>query len=949
MTATHVPIGSAPGLGWRGTEPPSRQRVTTRAGSRPVLLERDHELELVDHVLEAARAGKGSLLFIGGSLGIGKSELLNACAQRARWAGLRVLRASCAEQERDFEFGVVRQLLDPALFSAADQREPASVARHDVHPLIAEMSVEQPLLIVVDDLHAADTASLACLSYLSRRVSRHPVAIAVSVLDGDPGADRLPVREIRESAAHSPRPEPLSTAAVRALVRGELGDEADDELVTACAESSAGNPLFLMSMVSEVKATGRSTGAVKRPAGLRERLVSCLSSQPAAVHRLIQTTAVLGESADTELVGRVAGLDECQHVRAVRVVRRLGLLNSESCLGPARWVVRAAAEELTAGEDLDEVHLRAAKWLHQQGHAAREIARYLVEVAAPLDDWALRVIRDAVQDELECGAPETAASYLRRALLDSSPSGEECGRILVELATAERSFDPSASVRHISQSVSMLDSAHDRAEALSRLSPMVLATSPAPITEMIREVSGDFGAQQERAPGDQALRLEARRRYLSMDDPLGLADNVRRLRALGPNPPVNTAAERELLVVLLYAATVASEIGAAELARLAHRVIEREPAQPGHVHTGLALLANVLVGTDAPGKLASWLDRAREQQSQGDVVARTLLCTETGLVLMSTGKLDDALAVTREAIDLGGLGWDHGNSATLLTVAFLALETADRDLVRRVLESGGATGNNVCVTAALRLLKGSVATDRRELGPELQRILDLGQQLDRWGMRNPALCPWRSLAAMMHHRLGDVDEAHKLIEQELELAQNWGAHVAVGRALRSYAVLSESGKDIRLLQGAISALSESANRIELARAHLLLGRRLRAAGRPGTEKHLQEARGIAIECGVQRLIDRTTAELGEQGSVTSSRAGLLTPSERQVAVLARTGRTNEEIAREARITSRTVEKHLTKIYRKLGVAGRAELADALGAPAEPGFGLKPAQPRRITE
>ncbi|TWF93894.1 helix-turn-helix transcriptional regulator [Saccharopolyspora dendranthemae] len=935
MTATHVPFGSAPGLGWRGAGPPSPPRVTARDVPCPALLERDHELGHVGHVLEAARAGNGSLLFIGGSLGIGKSELLNACAQRARRAGLRVLRASCAEQERDFEFGVVQQLLDPALFSAAGQREPASVARHDVHPLIAEMSAEQPLLIVVDDLHAADTASLACLSYLGRRVSRHPVAIVVTVLDGDPGAERLPVREIRESATHTLSPAPLSTAAVRALVRGELGDEADDELVAACGESSAGNPLFLMSMLSEVKATGWSTGAVRRPAGLRERLVSCLSSQPTPVHRLIQTTAVLGESADTELVGRVAGLDECQHVRAVRVVRQLGLLNSESCLGPARLVVRAAAEELTAGEDLDEVHLRAAQWLHQQGHAEREIARYLVEVAAPLDDWALRVLREAVQAELECGKPETAASYLRRALLDSPPNGEDRGRMLVELATAERSFDPSASVRHISQSVSMLTSAHDRAEALSRLSPMVLATSPAPITEMIREVSGEFEAQ-ERVPGDQALRLEARRRYLAMEDPLGLADNVRRLRALGPNPPVNTAAERELLVVLLYAATVASEIGAAEVARLAHRVIEREPAQPGHVHTGLALLANVLVGADAPGKLSSWLDRARgQQQSQGDVVARTLLCTETGLVLMSTGKLDEALAVTREAIDLGGLGWDHGNSATLLTVAFLTLETADRDLMHRVLESGGATGNNVCVTAALRLLKGSVATDRRELGPELQRILDLGQQLDRWGMRNPALCPWRSLAAMMHHRLGDVDEAHKLIEQELELAQNWGAHVAVGRALRSYAMLSDSGKDIRLLQGAISVLSESANRIELARAHLLLGRRLRAAGRSGTEKHLQEARGIALECGVQRLIDRTTAELGGQASATPSRAGLLTPSERQVAMLARTGRTNEEIAREARITSRTVEKHLTKIYRKLGVAGRAELFDALQHPQNP--------------
>ncbi|SFS65670.1 ATP-binding protein [Saccharopolyspora flava] len=930
---------AAPGL--------NRSASATAAASSPGtagepwrLWEREHELDTLDAALEATRAGTGSLLVISGPLGIGKSELLSACVPRAQRTGLRVLRASCAPQERDFELGVVRQLLaasDPGVGvsravepGAAADLTPAAVPSH-----IAAMSAERPLLILVDDLHAADSASLTCLTELGRRVASLPVTLAVTVLDGDPGAELPQVRLLAETATRVLRPEPLSTAGVRAVVRGELGDRAGEDLVAACRDGSAGNPLFLMSMLSEVKATGpQAVEAAPRPAGLRERLVSCLRQQPPAVHRLIRTAAVLGESADTELVGRVAGLSEHQHVNAVRVVRQLGLLNSESCLGPARQAVRAAVEELAVGEEQEEVHLRAARWLHRQGHQPREVARYLVEVAGPVDDWALRVLRDAAEAELGCGAPETAASYLRRALLDGAPGGEQRAELLVELATAERAFDPSASVRHVSQSVSMLDSTHQRAAALSRLSPMMLATSPAPITEVIREIVQDFGEEQDLSSEDRVLRMEARQRYLMIEDPLGLADNVRRLRSLGPNPPLDSAAQRELLAVLLYAATVSSEIGAAQVARLAHRVLEREPAHTAHVHTGLPLLANVLVGADAPGRLSTWLDRAREQQrphGDGDLVARTLLSTEKGLVLLATGRLDQALSVTREAIELGGLGWEHGNAATLLTVAFLALETADHDLAGRVLEGGAASKNNMCVTATLRLLKGSVATERSEVAPELHRILDLGQQLDHWGMRNPALCPWRGLAATMHHRLGNVDEANALVEQEYELARQWGAPIAIGRALRTHAALSDGGKELRLLREAISVLGQSANRMELARAHLLYGRRLRATGRSGAEKHFEEARSLAIECGVQRMIDRTNAELGEQAAAVPARAPLLTPSEHQVAMLARTGRTNDEIAREARITARTVEKHLTKIYRKLGVAGRAQLAEVLPA------------------
>jgi DNA-binding CsgD family transcriptional regulator len=932
-----------------------------------MLVERDSELQRADRLLDGAKGAGGSLAVISGPLGIGKSELLRSLSQRARDAGLRVLRANGAVQEQDLPYGIVRQLLEFELTGASEEtrqawatdaaegievlRDPLrwsraefpgqtqELALHGLSKLTVNMSAEQSILIVVDGLQWTDTPSLRWLGHLTKRLAGLAISVAVSILDGDPRSDLPLVREISDAATVALRPECLSVTGAGAVLHDAFGEAADDEFVQECLRISEGNPLLLSAIVSDMKAAGRRPIATEletvrslHPSGLHERVLSCLSSQPAEARGLAQTVAVLGHDIGDDVVARVAELDKIEYAEAVRVLRSVGLLTGKSPLRFVHPAVRGAVEQSLSVDERDDIQLRTVKLLHFEGHSPQLLAPHLIDVAAPLDRWDRVLLSAAAEIELGDGAAETAARYLRRALIDSSADGVDRSRLLVDLATAERAFDPSASIRHLCQAVPILRSTRERAEAAGRLSPIALAASPALVTEFVREVAEEMGPPENLSGTERelALRVEARHRYLMVQDPVAVLDSVRRLGMLGPKPPLDTAAERELVAVLLYAATITGKVEAGEVARLANAILEREPAHISHVHTGLPLLVNALIAADSLDVLASWLDRVWQEDShhEQDVVARTWVCSEMALSLMAAGKLTKALSYARKGIELGGLDWEHGSSVTLMTVANLAIETGDPELTEMLLSRCQASESSVCVVGAFRLLRASASTKRNEIGPALQQILDFGRQLDQLHRRNPALCPWRSIAASLHHRLGNVDDALELVEEEYKLALDWGAPLAIGRSLRIYASFSDKGKDIALLREAIAVLTESANRIELARTHLLLGRRLRDAGEPGAEAHLQQARRISGKCGVQWMVDQANAELAERVSPAVTPGSVLTPSEQRVAELACEGWTNQEIAEQARVTSRAVEKHLTKIYRKLGIRGRAELVGA---------------------
>src|SRR4051812_46218258 len=219
------------------------------------------------------------MVLIDGPAGIGKSRLLDAVTAAASGAGARILRARGSELEREFPFGVVRQLFEPLLADAAERErvlagsaapgrpvfepledamaDPSFAVLHGLYWAVVNHAGERPLVLVVDDLHWCDRSSLRFLAYLVRRLAGLPVLVATARRPAEPGSDAVLMGEIAGDAQTTTvTPGALTSAAAAELVRARLGAEADDGFCAACHEATGGNPLLLGELLAALVAEG---------------------------------------------------------------------------------------------------------------------------------------------------------------------------------------------------------------------------------------------------------------------------------------------------------------------------------------------------------------------------------------------------------------------------------------------------------------------------------------------------------------------------------------------------------------------------------------------------------------------------------------------------------------------------------------------------------------------
>jgi DNA-binding CsgD family transcriptional regulator len=286
---------------------------------------------------------------------------------------------------------------------------------------------------------------------------------------------------------------------------------------------------------------------------------------------------------------------------------------------------------------------------------------------------------------------------------------------------------------------------------------------------------------------------------------------------------------------------------------------------------------------------------------------------------MYTGRLADARRVTRDALELGALDWHAANSTTVITLASVAVATGDAELARTVL-AVCRNETSACLVSVPHLLRGTVALAEGDLRAALEHFQESGRHTVRSGWRNPVLAPWRSVTADLHRRLGDLDAAREVAEEDCRRATEWGAPAALGRAKRVLGDAVEGAAGILVLRESVEVLSGSVNRLELARSLLRLGIRLRDNGDPEAAEHLRRCNELALELDDHELAEQALTDVsGGNGH----RA--LTRTELRVARLVAEGHTNHDIAQFLGVTRRAVEKHLTSTFRKLGVRRRAEL------------------------
>ncbi|QJY48407.1 AAA family ATPase [Pseudonocardia broussonetiae] len=411
------------------------------------LLEREREIACVHRLLAAAVSGSGGLLLVEGDAGIGKTGLVRAAATSAEGLGMLVLRARGAELERDLAFGMVRELLGPAvradgvrdgaaaLAAPVLGREPADARRaelfsvlHGLYWLVADLAADRPLLLVVDDGHWCDEPSLRFLAYLARRLD----GVAAGLLVATRPAPLPPQRALLDLLASEPvattvRPRPLGVDGLRTLVEAALGPS-DAAFVAACLSATGGNPFLVTELLAELAAAGVTARgkdvdriAAVVPRGVQRAVHARLASLPTAAAELARAAAVLGDGAEARRAARLVGVGEGEVGGAVDALVAARLVGPELALTFVHPLLRAAVASTLGPAALAAAHRRAAVLLAEEGEGGDLLVPHLLGAVATGDGWVVDVLRDAARRATARGAPDAAVRYLERAMAEPPP------------------------------------------------------------------------------------------------------------------------------------------------------------------------------------------------------------------------------------------------------------------------------------------------------------------------------------------------------------------------------------------------------------------------------------------------------------------------------------------------------------------------------------------------
>jgi DNA-binding CsgD family transcriptional regulator len=934
----------------------SERAGAATAGETP-LLERDDELRALDELLDAGEAGVAGLLVVEAPAGIGKSRLLAELRARAAARGLRTLAARGSDLEREFPFGVVRQLFEGLLADTSERERLLSGAATAARPVFAEVGEdgddvsfavlhglywltvnlggEGPLLVAVDDLHWCDRPSLRFLAYLARRLEGTAALLAVGLRSAEHGTDPVLIGELAEApGALRLRPGALSAAAVAELVRARLGAEPDPAFAAACSAATLGNPLLLRQLLSSLAADGVAPGrrevrAVQEvgPRAVSRTVLVRLHRLPPPAAAVAQAVAVLGDGARLPLVAALAGLSEADVAAALAELARAEIVRPEPPLGFVHPLVRDAVyHELPAGRR-ELRHAEAARLLLEAGAPAEEAATQLLASPARRDPRTVEVLLEAAASARARGAADGAVAYLRRAL-EEPPPPERRTEVLLRLGLAETLTSGPDATEHLRAAWEALEDPRDRARVAATLARTLVFTAPAAeAVGFARRVGAEL--PPELADERQALRaieLYAVPLGVGGEEALGLLGQT---PVTGAGPGAKMLAAASALVGALTGEHADRCVALAQEALAGGVLIEHDP---GILPTAAGW---VLVLADREEATAAWEALRAHAHARGSLFGFLGANLWQGGSLVWRGDLAEAESTLLAALDdaaAWGLLRSGGFYGPALAFSGAArvlrgdLEGAHRLLDPAVGDERQASTSRLMLTSRVELL---LAERRHE--EALAAADELGERFG--AVVNPGWAPWRSLKARALDGLGRTGEALPVVLEELRHARAFGSPGVVGRTLRVLGTLErEDGLD--RLGEAVELLERSTARLELAWALAALGGALRRARRPTEAREpLQRALELATRCGAEPLAGQARAELHAAGG-RPRRSGLhgvesLTASERRVADLAAAGATNREIAQTLYVTLKTVEVHLSSAYRKLGIRSRRELGAAL--------------------
>ncbi|WP_410671356.1 ATP-binding protein [Amycolatopsis sp. cmx-4-68] len=870
-----------------------------------------------------------------GAPGIGKSTLVAEAAARAAGHGVRVLTAVGVESEEDVACAGLHQLVHQLRDGIDDLPGPqraalraavglADEAVPDLYlvglaalTLLSDTAVKAPLLVVVEDAHWMDRASLDVLGFVARRIESDPLALVVVTrgLDDRLGGAGLPV------LALDPLTDEVSGELLDAVAPG-LGQQVRRRLL----EEAAGNPLALTELPVALRSVGGAYALTPGPLPLTERLERTFTAR---VSRLpTDTRAVL-------LLAALNGdgtLDECLAAAA----RMLGTAVDVAALGPAvgaglveGWgmvfrhpLVRSALHHAATAGERQAAHAALAAEL--QGQPDRQAWHRAAATAGP-DEHAARDLDSTAGRALRRGGVAAALAALRRAAELTADPSARADRLLRAAELALESGQPAVAAHLLAEARSLDLSVRDQGRAawvgiaLVEGSAQGEGTATAELAELAVGLAAD-----EPVLGLRMLWGAVLHCFWGEPGPAAR----RRVAAAVDRMPVD-ADNADLVALRAYCAPV--ERGRAALESLAGQ-LERSSEDA----EGDQLLGAAAVTVGAPALASRLTTRSLDTlRAQGrlSMLARAL-CVQAG----SAARLGDVRAGHLAAEEAAELARETGQPLVHAMVhairAQLAAVCGDPQAAAWAAEAertalpGGARPT----LAIVQMARGQAALCQGRYGDafgHLRRVFDPA---------DPAFHPWLrfyGVAELVEAavRSESAEAARDLLEELTPLEEPTPSPALLCGLRFARALLSPPDTAELRYQAAVDAVPVDWP-FERARVQLALGGWLRRHRRPAESRVvLQAAREVFDALGASAWAERARQELRAAGASSPRRdlaaVDRLTSTELHVAQLAAQGLTNREIGERLYVSPRTVSTHLQRMFPKLGVTSRGELAAVL--------------------
>ena len=922
------------------------------------LFGRDHELRAASELFgdSPSRA-----VLLTGEPGIGKTAIWCDLLEQARDRGYFVLSAMPSGAEVQLTFAALGDLIDGLGQSALDrlaapQRRALDVAllRAEGDPvdaravgvalleLLRGAAAQHPILIAIDDLQWLDEPSANALSFALRRIHDEPVVVAATLRSGDEPALDL---ELAFGTEYVDRLElgPLTLAAIHELVVARTHTELPRPTMLALFDAAGGNPFVAgeLARALERQGAGLERGELPPvPPSVRQLVSSRIDRLAPEVRDLLLAAAGLARPT-VELLSRLRPDAEA----TLRSAADAGVIEPLGRRGEVRFTHPLHARvpyQALEPEQRRLLHARLAAVLDQ----SEERARHRALAAAEPDETVAAELDGAAAAAGRRGAPARAAELCMLAVRLTAPACES-SRARRALAAAQWQHRAGETDGAQALAASLLDSAEadgdTRAQAMSLLA-MVRADS-----EGVRAAIELYDEARRQPGATVSTRREIHRRLAWLRLGAGeIATAGRHARAAvacaAGRDPAAAAAAASIggLASVIEGAPVPPQLAQAAAApeAIAERPDQWPETAPRIVAAVSLLWAGEIEQARPPLQAALAAATERDEPWLAMHALAYLSAIET-----TAGNLQLGLAHARRYEDLaGGVAQGAQRAAALWPLAVALAWSGREDDARAAIAEGlalaagsGHALYEVGCASALGLLELSL--DR---GPEAARALATARA---WaaarGFRALGRMPILPDSVEALTMCGEFEGAARLAAEVGERAAVLAAPWALAVAHRCVGLVAECGGDH---DGAITAFTlalaqhdRQPRRGDRARTELALGRSLRRAHhKRAAREALERSAGAFDEIGAELWALRARRELARIGGRAASAGGSLSETEHRIAELVAGGSTNHEVAAALHMSARTVEWNLSKIYRKLGVRGRTQLAAAFSGQSKPG-------------